>query len=985
MGYSITVAAQLLFIFPCIVLSNQCKYQSSRISADKSALLAFRSGIVADPENVLSNWNETTDICEWNGVGCNDNRRVSDLGLKGKSLQGTISPLLSNLSCLELLELSENYLQGPIPKELGTLSRLGLLGLKGNKLCSEIPESFGLLKSLRYIDLSKNQLVGSLPESLFYNCTKLVYVDLSNNLFRGVIPPQIGNHLPYMENLLLYLNQLTGYIPSSLSNSSKMMELDLENNFLMGKLPSDIVVHMPLLEILHLSYNNLHSDDNNRNLTPFFSSISNLTHLEELELAANNLRGELPSAIGLLHTNLSQIHLEENLIDGAIPPSIANLSNLTLLNLSSNLLNGTIPSEISLLQKLERLCLSNNLLHGTIPAPLGALSHMGLLDLSRNQLSGTIPITLANLTQLRKLMLNGNLLSGTIPSSLGKCENLEVLDLSYNRLTGTVPAEVASLSNMAIYFNLSNNLLIGTIPLELTKMDKVWEIDLSSNNFSGKIPPNLEGCEEAELINFSHNSLQGPVPGSLGQLLNLRSLDLSFNFLSGEIPASLQRCSSLVHLNLSFNNFSGPLPTGGLFNSLSADAIKGNPLICGTLPLLKSCNLKKSTALHSRGFLALLVTVVSISAFTLTIGCKVGFKKVKGMVLRRKEDASSWSVASLVSSYPRITYRELWKATRGFHQNGLIGSGSFGHVYKGVLSDGTVVAVKVLQLQTGNSTKSFTRECQVLKRIRHRNLMRIITACSLPDFKALVLPFMTNGSLEDHLYPEGQDSNLTLPERLNICSDIAEGIAYLHHHSPVQVIHCDLKPSNILLNDEMTALVSDFGIARLVVTVGEGNMAVENTSSSTANLLCGSIGYVAPEYGMGKSPSTKGDVYSYGVLVLEMITRRRPTDEMFSGALSLQKWVKRHYQGQLGKVIDPSLTQILQDQNAQIRDMWEVVILELVELGLLCTQDAPSTRPTMVDIADDLDRLKLYLGGDTTTTFTSSLGLSSSTVTSEYW
>lgn len=333
------------------------------------------------------------------------------------------------------------------------------------------------------------------------------------------------------------------------------------------------------------------------------------------------------------------------------------------------------------------------------------------------------------------------------------------------------------------------------------------------------------------------------------------------------------------------------------------------------------------------------------------------------------------------SIYPRITYRELVDATGGFRQDGLVGSGSYGRVYRGVLRDGTVVAVKVLQFQTSNSTKSFDRECQVLKRIRHRNLMRIITACSLPDFKALVLPFMANGNLESCLYDRGGTCSLSLEQRVNILSDVAEGMAYLHHHSPVKVIHCDLKPSNVLLNDDMTALVSDFGIARLVMTAGVGNtVEADNVGSTTANLLCGSIGYIAPEYGFGSILSTKGDVYSFGVVVLEVVTRKRPTDEMFQDGLSLSKWVRNHLHGRVDKVIDPSLVGATRSQAPEVRRMWEVATWELIELGVLCTQDSSSTRPTMLAAADDLDRLKRYLAGDTTATFASSMGMSSSTV-----
>ncbi|CAL9041564.1 unnamed protein product [Musa banksii] len=986
--------------------------QNDTIRIDQSALLEFKKGIVVDPENALGSWSEKTNVCGWSGVVCGMNpARVVNIDLKGKSLAGAVSPFLSNLSRLTLLELSENSLQGSIPAELGSLSNLQLLGLRGNSIRGTVPESFGMLAKLRYVDLGSNQLHGDLPVALLYNCSRLSYVDLSTNLFTGFIPPQLGNHLPCLQNLLLYSNQLMGGIPRSLSNSTALAEIDVENNSLGGILPSETLVKLSSLKILHLSYNNFSGDGQNSNLLPFFNAIANLTHLEEFELAGNNLGGELPSTIGHLSANLSEIDLRDNLIQGIIPSEISNLSELTWLDLSINLLHGNIPLELFLLPNLQRLWLSGNSLSGEIPTPPNDPSQIGLLDLSGNKLSGSIPTALADLTQLRRLILSENLLSGSIPSSLGSTK-LELLDLSYNRLTGTIPADVAGLSSMAIYFNLSHNLLQGELPTELSKMDKVREIDLSSNELSGFIPPSLGSCEVVELVNLSRNHLQGPIPDSMGSLLNIQSLDLSFNGLSGEIPASLQHCSSLRLLDISFNNFTGPLPQAGVFNSLAPQWIEGNHL-CGSLPGIPSCHRKNRRSIHSHKALVLIVSIVAVSAFLVTVMCATGYMVVRKLMSRREDGDSAGNLSlNLSSNFPRITYKELAEATAGFETSRLIGSGSFGHVYKGVLGDGSLVAIKVLQLQSGNSTRSFKRECQVLKNIRHRNLMRIITACSLPDFKALVLPFMANGSLESHLYPETEKPDspqLSLLERVNICSDIAEGLAYLHHHSPVKVIHCDLKPSNILLNDDMTALVSDFGIARLVMTVGEGNTAYASTSNSTANILCGSIGYVAPgaashcfqvlvprtEYGYGGSTSTKGDVYSFGILVLETVTGKRPTDGMFGSedGLSLQRWVKRHYRSRPEDVIDSGLMREACDQRLEVRNVWEVAIMELLELGLVCSHESPAGRPTMLDAADDLDRLKRYLGGDTTVTFTSSRGIiasssiemSSSSITADDW
>ncbi|KAL5823444.1 hypothetical protein ACOSQ4_021344 [Xanthoceras sorbifolium] len=938
--------------------------------ADKAALLAFRNTITSDPNATLANWKEAVDVCNFTGVRCNkQHHRVVELNLTNCQLLGHLSPVLSNLTGLRFLVLSNNQLYGTIPAEFSNLQYLHFLQLDGNNLQGGIPESFALFSKLTLLFLFGNILTGTLPPSFFSNCTSLANIDISNNFFTSKIPREIGDSRG-LWNLNLYNNQFTGEVPESLINTS-MYSLDLEYNHISGELPSDIVGKLPSLQNLHLSYNNMVSHD----LNPFFTSLGNCTYLDEVELAGMGLGGTLPTSIGKL-INLSQLLLQENHITGSIPPHIANISGLMTLNLTCNLLNGTIPENISLLSKLEQLFLSHNLFSGEIPPALGQLSHLGLLDLSHNKFSGHIPASLGNLVRVNSLFLNNNFLSGSIPPTLGQCSDLYRLDLSYNRLTGSIPPEISGIREIRIFLNLSHNQLEGPLPIELSKLENVQEIDLSSNRFTGNIFLQISSCIALRLINLSHNSLEGHLPDSLGDLKNLESMDVSGNQLSGKIPISLNKIHTLTFLNLSFNDFEGMTPSGGIFDSITNMSFLGNHLLCGVDAGIPICSQKRHW-FRSRMLLIIFILVICISVFLSTICCVIGIRRIKVMISSAKSEAiRKPRTPGLMHNFPRISYRELSEATRGFDEQRLVGTGSYGRVYKGVLSDGTAIAVKVLQLQSGNSTKSFNRECQVLKRIRHRNLIRIITACSLADFKAIVLPYMSNGSLDSCLYPNSGSLDLSLLQRVNICSDIAEGMAYLHHHSPVKVIHCDLKPSNVLLNDDMTALVSDFGIARLVTTVG----VVDNLGNSTANLLCGSIGYIAPEYGFGSNTSTKGDVYSFGVVVLEMVTRRRPTDDTFAGGLSLQRWVRNHYHGRMEKVIDSSLMRAAREQSAEVKRMWDVAIGELMELGILCTQESPSTRPTMLDCAHDLDRLKRYLSGDTTATFASSLGISSSTL-----
>lgn len=270
---------------------------------------------------------------------------------------------------------------------------------------------------------------------------------------------------------------------------------------------------------------------------------------------------------------------------------------------------------------------------------------------------------------------------------------------------------------------------------------------------------------------------------------------------------------------------------------------------------------------------------------------------------------------SLKAPYFVVSYNDLLKATNGFSPNNLIGVGGYGSVYKGILSqDESVVAVKVFNLQHRGASKSFLVECETLKSIRHRNLVRILSACSGVDFQgndfmALVFDFMVNGNLEKWLHPvdnlnqEEEQRYLNIMQRLNIAIDVASALDYLHNGSHIPIAHCDLKPSNVLLDANMTAHVGDFGLAKYMVGTSFQNKSTESGSIS----IRGTIGYAPPEYAMGSKVSTHGDVYSYGILLLEMFTGKSPTDNMFKDGLTLNNYVLTALPERVQEIADPTM------------------------------------------------------------------------------
>ncbi|KAK2973700.1 LOW QUALITY PROTEIN: hypothetical protein RJ640_027079 [Escallonia rubra] len=562
---------------------------------------------------------------------------------------------------------------------------------------------------------------------------------------------------------------------------------------------------------------------------------------------------------GRQHQRVTALRLVAQNLVGSVSPQIGRLTFLRKIRLDNNSFHGNIPPDIGQLFRLQSLSLYNNSFQD-----LGlTLPNLKYLYLGLNNFSGSFPPSMANASGLLHLIIfvaaAANILEGSIPVKLGNCTNLQVLDLESNRLPGVIPEQIIGISSLTIGLYLRLNEFTGPLPSQVGNLKNLGALSISGNKLIGEIPSALGSCQVLENLDLHGNFFEGAIPSSLDQLKGIQQLDLPQNNLSGQIPEFLGKLP-LMRLNLSHNMFEGEVPKVGVFNNISAFSVVGkNMKLCGGIqPLhLPACPIKFSKK-NKRPFLDKMIPLLIILPIVLLLACLyLIFYRLK-----RSQQRTS-SAALLENEYPKITYAELLHATNEFSPSNLIGEGRYGSVYKGSLNSGEhIVAVKVLKLQEHGANKSFMAECDVLRILRHRNLVKIITACSSldfqgKDFKALVFEFMPNGSLDNWLHPtqaEEQGSNLNL--RLSIAIDVASALDYIHNHGETTICYCDLKPSNVLLDDDLCAHVSDFGLA------------------------------------------------SYGIMLLEMFTGKRPTDSMFIDNFSLHNYVKFALPDRVMEIID---------------------------------------------------------------------------------
>ncbi|XP_020977788.1 protein NSP-INTERACTING KINASE 1 isoform X3 [Arachis ipaensis] len=494
-----------------------------------------------------------------------------------------------------------------------------------------------------------------------------------------------------------------------------------------------------------------------------------------------------------------------------------------------------------------------------------------------------------------------------------------------------------SAENLVIGLLLQNNNITGPIPSELGKLPKLQTLDLSNNFFSGEIPP------------------------SLGHLRSLQYMRLNNNSLHGELPESLANMTQLAFLDLSYNNISGPIPRilAKSFN------IVGNPLVCATgkepnchgmtlMPMSMNLNGTEDALPSSKP-----KSHKMAIAFGLSLGCLCLIVLGFGLVLwwRHKHNQQAFFDVKdrhheevYLGNLKRFQFRELQVATNNFSSKNILGKGGFGNVYKGVLSDSTLVAVK--RLKDGNAIGGeiqFQTEVEMISLAVHRNLLRLYGFCMTPTERLLVYPYMSNGSVASRL--KGF-SSILIPvlailtgkpvldwgTRKNIALGAARGLLYLHEQCDPKIIHRDVKAANILLDDYCEAVVGDFGLAKLL----------DHQDSHVTTAVRGTVGHIAPEYLSTGQSSEKTDVFGFGILLLELITGQRALE---FGKAANQKgamldWVKKiHQEKKLELLVDKDLK----------GNYDRIELEEMVQVALLCTQNLPGHRPKMSEVVRMLE------------------------------
>ncbi|XP_011036356.1 PREDICTED: leucine-rich repeat receptor-like protein kinase PXL1 [Populus euphratica] len=966
--------------------------QSVQQYEELSTLLLIRSSLI-DPSNQLEGWRMPRNAaenqsphCNWTGIWCNSKGFVERLDLSNMNLTGNVSDHIQDLQSLSFLNFSCNGFDSSLPRALGTLTSLKTIDVSQNNFVGSFPTGLGMASGLTAVNASSNNFSGYLPEDLG-NATSLESLDFRGSFFEGSIPGSFKN-LQKLKFLGLSGNNLTGRIPREIGQLASLETIILGYNEFEGEIPEEIG-NLTNLRYLDLAVGSLSGQ--------IPAELGRLKQLTTVYLYKNNFTGKIPPELGDA-TSLVFLDLSDNQISGEIPVELAELKNLQLLNLMRNQLKGTIPTKLGELAKLEVLELWKNFLTGPLPENLGQNSPLQWLDVSSNSLSGEIPPGLCHSGNLTKLIVFNNSFSGPIPTSLSTCKSLvrvrmqnnlisgtilvglgslpmlQRLELADNNLTGQIPDDIGLSTSLSFIdvsgnhlqsslpysilsipslqiFMASNNHLEGQIPDQFQDCPSLTLLDLSSNHLSGKIPESIASCEKLVNLNLQNNQFTGEIPKAISTMPTLAILDLSNNSLVGRIPENFGNSPALETLDLSFNKLEGPVPSNGMLTTINPNDLVGNAGLCGGI--LPPCSTASSASKQQQNLLVKHVIIGFMVGISIILSLVIAFFTGRLIYKRwylynsffydwfnNSNKEWPWTLVA----FQRISFTSS-DIIACIMESNIIGMGGTGIVYKAEAyrPHATVAVKKLWRTERDNEDgDDLFREVNLLGRLRHRNIVRLLGYIHNETDVLMVYEYMPNGNLGTALH--GKDAGNLLVDwvsRYNVAVGVAQGLNYLHHDCHPPVIHRDIKSNNILLDSNLEARIADFGLARMM-----------RYKNETVSMVAGSYGYIAPEYGYTLKVDEKSDIYSFGVVLLELLTGKMPLDPAFGESVDIVEWVRRKIRNNraLEEALDHSIA-------GHCKDVQEEMLLVL-RIAILCTAKLPKDRPSMRDVITMLGEAK---------------------------
>ncbi|KAM4112052.1 hypothetical protein ACJW30_05G111900 [Castanea mollissima] len=784
-------------------------------------------------------------------------------------------------------------LAGILPPALAKLPHLKIIDLNANYLSGNIPQEWASMQ-LEYLSISTNNLSGPIPTYLG-KITSLKILSIESNQFSGIVPLELGN-LVNLEYLILSANNLTGELPVTLTNLNKLTEFRISSNNFTGRIP-DI--------------------------------FRTWKQLQKLEIQASGLEGPIPPSISAL-SNLNELRISDLFGEGSKFPSLHGMTNMSRLLLRSCNIYGPIPPNISDLKQLLILDLSFNRLEGNVP-DLGGLAKLQLVFLTSNLLTGNIPEWIKNSTSKIDISYN-NFSESSAPASLCR-DDLNLFKSSSGRdnleLLECLDESPCSQDWYSLHINCGGKeTTVGRKkyegdedaagPTKYFRMKPNWGFSNTGRFWDIGITPNDYLANNVSILTMENSQLYTSArlsPLSItyyarclangNYTVKLHFAEIVFRSTISSYSLGRRIFDVYIQEKLALKDFNIENEAQGLDKAV----IKNFTAVVTNKVLMIRFHWagKGTTAAPKRGIYGPLVSAISVESEFRGLDLQTGF----------------------------FTYKQIKAATNNFNAANKIGEGGFGSVYKGILLDGTTIAVKQLSSKSKQGSREFVTEIGMVSGLQHPNLVRLFGCCIEREQLLLVYEYMENNSLARALF--GGRLKLDWPTRQKICAGIARGLAFLHEESTLKIVHRDIKSTNILLDGDLNPKISDFGLAKLYEE--------ENTHISTR--IAGTIGYMAPEYALWGFLTYKADVYSFGVVALEIISGKnnmkyRPDENcacLLDWAMVLQQ------KGNLMELVDPELGSEFSKEEAII----------MIKVALLCINPSPTLRPTMTAVVSMLE------------------------------